>query len=127
GELDLRFVAKGLAAEGGFRVQDPAGAEGDRRRQGQDHRCGEPEGRLHRDERPLQRLPRDVSAEAEVIRLLVARMERSEIRGGCCDGETVPGLRYAPSGLRQDIRKFSSHGLTDRRQNGYLWSRRCAR
>src|SRR3984957_3664815 len=32
----------------------------------------------------------------------VARMERSVIRGGRAAGDFVPGLRFAPSGLRND-------------------------
>src|SRR5580693_2322749 len=38
----------------------------------------------------------------------VARMERSVIRGGREAGDVVPGLRFAPSGLRNQVRKTES-------------------
>src|SRR5580692_3277105 len=42
----------------------------------------------------------------------VARMERSEIRDGGADGYIVPGLRCAPSGLRNRRRKDRKAGPT---------------
>ena len=49
-----------------FDSKIPARRQGDRRRQGQDQGCRQPEGRLQLDQRQMQRLSRDLSAEAEV-------------------------------------------------------------
>ena len=49
-----------------FELEDSAGRQGDRRRQGQDQGRRQPEGGLYRDQRQVHRLPRDVSGQAQV-------------------------------------------------------------
>jgi len=59
-------VAESLAEQGRFRLEGASRRQGACRRQRQDQGCRQPEGRLRLDQRPVQRLPRDLPRQAQV-------------------------------------------------------------